>query len=148
MKPIHRSASLLVAAAALAISSMASGAEIVQIRFSVSRAEADAYSTVGDGFIRYDQAVVDQLYNDWVAGIEECNYCDLELAFPLINANFEIYGHRFGAADIVWIEQYTWFSHPELIGMFVELGHFDRIITRTIRTSSLSGPRIVLLTLR
>jgi hypothetical protein len=127
MKPIHRIASLLVAAAALAISSMASGAEIVQMRFSVSRWVDGTYSAIGDGFIRYDQAVVDQQYDDWVAQCESEDGCDysLELAFPLIDAEFEIYGHRFGADDIAWIEQYLWFDHPELIGMFVELGHFN-----------------------
>jgi hypothetical protein len=125
MKRIHRSGSFLVAAAVLAFSGIASGAEIVQFDISVIR-ESDS-SVIGDGFIRYDQAVVDQLYDDWVAQCESEEGCvGLDLAFPVIDASFEIYGHRFGAEEIVWIEEYTWFGHAELLGLRGIMGHsFD-----------------------
>jgi hypothetical protein len=123
MKRIHRRGSFVVAAAALAFSGIASGAEIVQFDISVIR-ESD-FSVIGDGFIRYDQAVVDQLYDDWVTQCESEEGCEsLDLVFPAIDANFEIYGHRFGADDIVWIEQYIWWSgHAELLGFFGNMGH-------------------------
>jgi hypothetical protein len=88
---------------------------------------------LGDGFFRFDQAVVDREINEWV---ELRTFCDqpgdqegcegvpeeLDVLFPVIAAQFGMFGHRFRDTQIAWIEQYQLHGgEPELVGMRVTM---------------------------
>jgi hypothetical protein len=70
---------------------------------------------LGEGFFRFDQAVVDRL-------IEEGQQTDdpFDVAFPVIAAEFEIFGQVFRDEEIRWVQSYDHFG--QLFAMFVEMG--------------------------
>jgi hypothetical protein len=125
----------LLAGAALLIPGIANGAEIDAVQFHVSiyRYGDQTYTLIGDGFIRYDQAALDQQIDDWIAQGYACeeseDACDgfsysMDFVYPLIEAEFEIYGHRFQTEDIVWSDGYDWlWPGASLMRMQVDMGH-------------------------
>jgi hypothetical protein len=94
--------------------------------------------TLGSGFFRYDRRAVDEQVDQWVADWNVCavdtenDICDqldweLSVQFPVIAAEFEIYGHVFHDHEILWSEVYLYdiyASHPQVVttSMLVEMG--------------------------
>lgn len=117
------------------VSSAASLEGVTQYRIAVTQYPYPA-RTIGEGFLRFDSAAVENEINAWVAQWDLCyetgddDICDgldweLDVAFPVIAAKFDIFGHTFRDAEIAWEERYQYDAFDgdlETISMYVTMG--------------------------
>jgi hypothetical protein len=114
--------------------SIADGPEVAQFGLEIVQfPDAGGHRLLGQGYFRYDARAVRQQLDAWVAKWDLCGNgsedprCDdfgyepLELQFPMIAAEFEIFGHTFRDADILWIETYDQGDRLSA-SMMVEMG--------------------------
>jgi len=88
---------------------------VTQYRMEIGRLGADGPVVLGEGFFRFDQAVVDRL-------IDEIDETGGRVDFPVIAAEFEIFGHVFRDEEIHWSRDY-FDEHSFAIN--VEMGRLD-----------------------
>lgn len=88
---------------------------------------------LGDGFFRYDAVAVQSEIDNWVASWDSCwadpddFACEgldweLEVSFPVTEAEFNMFGHTFRDSEISWLETYQydpWDSALESLDIFV-----------------------------
>jgi hypothetical protein len=89
---------------------------VTQYRMEIGRLGADGPVVLGEGFFRFDQAVVDRL-------IDEIDETGGRVDFPVIAAEFEIFGHVFRDEEIHWSRDY--FDEHRLAAINVEMGRLD-----------------------
>jgi len=64
-------------------------------------------TVIGDGFFRFDQRAVDRKLNKWLADPDSFpGFLFFPTEFPVIEAEFEIFGHTFHDDEIRWVEEY------------------------------------------
>ena len=103
-------ASVSLAATALGTmndSSAAPGDGITQYHMTIFRQQGGESITIGDGFFLFDQQAVDRELNEWLADPDSGS---ISIEFPVLEAEFEIFGHTFHADfhgdEIRWVEDF------------------------------------------
>jgi len=99
-------ASVSLAATALGTMHDSSAAPIegvTQYHMTIFRQQEGESIPIGDGFFRFDQQAVDQILNEWLA---DPNDISISIEFPVLAAEFKIFGHTFHDDEIRWVEYF------------------------------------------
>lgn len=121
-----------MATQAAVINSASSDApEVAQYGLAIYRwQEPGGPKLLGQGYFRYDAGAVRQQVNAWLENYEICDHdsddprCDtgawgaLFVEYPVLAAEFEIYGHTFRDNEIRWVDYY---DYGQLYGINVEM---------------------------
>jgi len=108
--------------------------QVTQYYMLIAEFVRPGFRRIGDGFFRFDQAAVDREVNEWAELRAYCDQpgdqegCDfvpqtLEVLFPMIDAQFGMFGHVFRDEEIEWVQEYELRDGvPEFITIFVTMG--------------------------
>jgi hypothetical protein len=89
---------------------------------------------IGDGFFRFDAAAAQAEIDSWTARWDACYIDDdeaacedldyeLDVEFPVIRAEFALFGHTFRDSDIRWLQRYEYDGDDlEWVSIAVEMG--------------------------
>ena len=97
---------------------------ITQYHLTLSRWVGDDNIVLGEGFFSFDQRAVDRKLNKWLADPDSFPFLFFPIELPVIEAEFEIFGHTFHADfhddEIRWVEEYD--DQGVVINVFVTMG--------------------------
>ena len=123
-----------VAAYAVTITALSNrdGPEVAQFGIGIYQHPHDSGpQPLGRGYFRYDAGAVRQQLNAWFENREICDddyedprcdlgiYDSLRLEYPVLSAEFEIFGHTFRDGEIRWVDYY---DYGQLYSISVEMG--------------------------
>jgi len=121
-------------AVAITTLSAADDSEIAQYGIGIFlHTDEGGTQPLGRGYFRYDARAVRARLDAWLENYEVClnddedPRCDpsivgrLDLEYPVVAAEFEIFGHTFRNADFLWVEGYN-YGYGVPLDMTVEIG--------------------------